>query len=52
MTKTRKVTVTVFVIVGAFSRVVLVYGSGEADVFFLEFDFRTRVGRVYNKNSK
>ena len=52
MAETWIVAVTVFVIVSTFSWVVLVYGSGEADVFFLEFDFRTRVGRVYNKNSK
>ena len=52
MTETRKVAVAVFVIVCAFGRVVLVYGSGEADVFFLEFDRRASVGRVYSKNSK
>ena len=52
LTETRKVAVTVFVIVCAFGWVVLVYSSGEADVFFFEFNFRTRVGRVYNKNSK
>ena len=48
---TRKViTVTVFVVVGALSRIVLVYSSKETDVFF-EFGFRPCAGRVY-KNSK